>query len=1424
MSLEEHKIKLPKLSPDGSNWVTYRDRLTWALQSNSIQDHIAAESPPAAYTALGTINALAPDARWRKEEIAIKQVLVSTLPDTAFNRIKGQANVKDAWDILKRVYEQRSTAMVADTIRRFRNQRCEEDGNVRDHFDALSNLREQLGAMGRTVEDADYTDTLLASLPSAYDAAISSISASARLGSTPLSSEIFERFILDEYDRRQVRDKSKEPKDEALSTETSKKGKGKDKRKIECHNCHKKGHYKSECWAKGGGNEGGGPKRGGSSKDTATPAEAKEEPEAWAAMEQIGEPEDEVVSDAVAAAAGRNPARDQQTSSSRTTSELYDSGASRHMSPHRDRFVSYREIEPRAIAAADKRVFYAVGTGDLRIEVPNGEFPTPIILRDVLHAPDMGVTIVSVNRIAKAGYTVTFSHDVCSILNKSGTQVGSINASKNGLYKVDHAYLVTAPEERVDLGTLHRRLAHIAPAAIRKMVEGGAVEGIKLVDDGSTLICDACEQAKATRKEIKKEREAPLADAFGTEVHSDLWGPAPVPSMGGRRYYASFTDDHSRYTKLAIVRHKDGTLDAYKEFAQWVHTQHGVRIKRLRSDRGGEYTGEAFTKFLKEQGTERRLTTHDTPQHNGVAESLNRRIMERVRAFLAQSGLPNFLWAEAAQFVVWLKNRTPTKVLGNVTPYEKVTGLKPNLAGIPEWGQRVWVRRGKGNKLDMRALKAHWVGYDEQSTHAHRIYWPEDRWISVERDVRFMSDSVTVHTPLLGMNQRPDDAPGVTQRPPTPPPEPDPDPPAATDSGEEEIEVEGELDDLSLLPTPRKRAPKVQPPATQPTRQSTRLKKPSAIVRRIEAGEGTADGTPPPNAQTASLTTSHLDAPEHEFAYFADSEEVIANAIQETEGDPKTVPQARSRSDWPSWKDAMDSEMASLERALTWTSVPRPPGKNVVGSKWVFRLKHKADGSMDKYKARVVARGFTQIVGVDFYDTYSPVARLESFRVLLALAARFDWEIEAFDFNSAYLNGELGPDEEIYMEEPPGYETSGGGTVLRLRKALYGLKQAGRKWYEALSSALADIGFRVSSADPGVFIARIGPDILILAAHVDDCILTGSSPELISEYKLKLNDRYSLTDLGPVDSLLGIQITRDRAARKISLSQETFIKSILARFSLSDAKACNTPMLSPMTLSKQDSPQNATEAAHMSRVPYREAIGSLMYVSVATRPDITFAVSTLSQFLENPGEAHWEAVKHVYRYLSGTRDTVLTYGGERHGLIGYTDADGASQEHRRAISGYAFIIDGGAVSWSSRKQELVTLSTAEAEYVAATHAAKECLWLRRLIGDLHLHLATPTTLFCDNQAAIRLAHADNYHARTKHIDIRFHFIRDTIERGYVMFTYCPTDDMTADILTKALARWKVSKHALGLGLHRPCGGVLETDPGVAAQVKILARL
>jgi hypothetical protein len=1430
---DDLRVNVPKLAADGSNWVIYRDRMTWAMDSRGLSDHLTNDSMPAAYSAAGTVNGITAPVRWANGEATVKQAIAASVTDSIFNRIKGSTRAKSVWDALKQLFEGRTQMIVVDLRRQIQTLKCGEEDNVRIHFDTIANLREQLAAMGKSIPDDEYASILLGSLPTAYDATTSAMSTTASLTNTNLTPDTVIRLITDEFDRRALKTgKSKDSQDEALTADA---GRKKSKKDIECFNCKKRGHMRSDCWAKGGGKEGQGPRK--KRQDGAAGADEQVQPdiEAWAAIEEISDPADQ-------SSFACKP---------RAESELYDSGASCHMSPFRHQFISYRQIAPRPIMAADKRLFFATGMGDLRIQVPNGESFTPVTLRDTLFAPEMALTVVSISRITKAGFAVSFEGNACKITSPRGKVVGTIPSNGNGLYRVEHVHAASpVTNEAIDIRTLHRRLGHVAAETIRALVRSHAIQGISLIDDGQKVYCESCEYAKATRKVIKKEREGAIAEAFGDEIHTDVWGPSPLQTIGGRKYYITFTDDHSRYSHIKLLRSKDEAFQAYKDFSAWALTQHGVKIKRLRSDRGGEYTSAEFDRYLKEQGTERRLTTHDTPQHNGVAESLNRRLLERVRAVLHHSGLPKHLWGEAVYFVTWLKNRTSTRALGNVTPYERLHGLKPNLAGVPEWGQRVWIHTDAGSKLDGRAVEGHWVGYDKDSTHAHRIYWPGKNSISVERNIRFAPTTVTIYNAPGLANQQTNTS--TTTAPPAPPSLPPALPPIPTtaqpqphnvalpqsDAEEEEEDDDEDVEDQlgPALPgqyqsTPsggkakqakqaKPRTSESAPGYTQPTRTSSRKSKPSDYMKRLEAGEGTTgeeytpDPGPGPNIKRRKKTGATAGFADDFADYGADCAFVtgviplVAEAISDAHGDPSTISEAQSRPDWPLWQRAMDREMKTLEDAGTWETVPRPPGRNIVGSKWVFRIKRNADGSVEKYKARLVARGFTQVYGADYFETYSPVAKLTTFRTILALAAQKDWDIDSFDFNGAYLNGELNEQEDIYMKNPPGYD-SDEETVKHLKKSLYGLKQAGRKWYDTLKRTLADLGFRVSEVDPGVFHTRAGGHPVIIAVHVDDCAITSSSAEALQDYKRKINARHSITDLGPIHWLLGIKITRDRDARTIALSQESFIDTIIKRFSLGDAKPIPFPISPSISYSAQDAPADKTEAARMAKVPYRQAIGSLMYASVATRPDISFAVSTLSQFLENPGEAHWEAAKRVFRYLSGTRAHALTYGGDRHELVGYTDADGSSQDHRRAISGLAFLIDGGAISWSSRKQELVALSTAEAEYVAATHAAKEGIWLRRLIGELFDTINTPTTLYCDNQAAITLAITDNFHARTKHIDIRYHFIRHAVDSEVFVLVYCPTDDMTADILTKPLPAWKVKGHVAALGLRSACGGVLK---------------
>jgi hypothetical protein len=645
------KLHVEKLLTDGSNWPTYRDRMMWALRSRGLLEHLTSATITATYTNIGTVNNITPEMRWENDEAITMHVIATSIPNTVFTNIKSKQNAKDVWDALKALFESRTQMVIVGTSQQLQLTKCSEDDSVREHFDKLTNLREQLAAMGKSIPDNEYASILMGSLPESYTAILGSIAAAAELSGTAVSSSIVVKIATDEYDRRTLG--SEKSKDEAFVADSQKKkNKGK-KRDVECDNCHKKGHTKAECWAKGGGNEGGGPKRkpkkDGDKSNVAATSDQSPDIEAWSAVD---DPEDDDATPRVPIIAAQGATEAQ--------SELYDSGASRHMSPFRKQFVTYRPIDARPITAANNKVFHAIGMGDLQIEVPNGATSNKVLLKDTLHAPDLCLTVVSIGRIVKAGFTVQFAGKSCDIKRgEDGHVIGRIPAGANGLFRVEHAFAATdnvTSAEAVDILTLHRRLGHISVDAIRALIRAGSITGVHVIDDFPPFICDSCEYAKTTRKQIRKERTAQQAQAFGEEIHTDVWGPSPTLSLGGRRYYVTFTDDHTRFTRLEVLRTKDKAFRAYKAFSSWAQTQHSARIKRLRSDCGGEFTSNEFTAYLQQQGTERRLTTADTPQHNGVAESLNRRLMERTRAILHQAGLPKSLWAEAIHFAVWLKN------------------------------------------------------------------------------------------------------------------------------------------------------------------------------------------------------------------------------------------------------------------------------------------------------------------------------------------------------------------------------------------------------------------------------------------------------------------------------------------------------------------------------------------------------------------------------------------------------------------------------------------------------------------------------------------------------------------------------------------------------------------------------------------------
>lgn len=498
----------------------------------------------------------------------------------------------------------------------------------------------------------------------------------------------------------------------------------------------------------------------------------------------------------------------------------------------------------------------------------------------------------------------------------------------------------------------------------------------------------------------------------------------------------------------------------------------------------------------------------------------------------------------------------------------------------------------------------------------------------------------------------------------------------------------------------------------------------------------------------------------------------------------------------------MMDEIQSLMRNKTWEEARLPPGRTAVKSKWVFRVKKKANGELDKYKARLVAKGFSQKYKIDYEETFAPVVRYTSIRLLLGLAAELDLEIDQMDVVTAFLNSKLS--EDIYMKLPN--DDFLKGKIVKLKRSIYGLKQAPFEWNKTLDAIMKSLKFKTSNYDPCIYYKKNKEKILIIAVYVDDLLIFSNDTKMKNEVKKALMDRLKMKDLGQAHYILGMKITRDRKNGIIYLDQEKYIKNMLERFNMTDCKPVSTPM--DQILSKDMQPKTKNEKEKMEDVPYMEAVGSLIHASQCTRPDIAQAVASVSRYNKNPGPGHWTAVKRIFRYLKGTASKKLVFRKTGSFIpLGYCDSNwGNDLDDGRSTSGYVFLLGGCSVSWGSKKQACVALSTCEAEYMSSTMASQEALWLKWLLEELLGTSLGPIEILCDNKGAIDLAKTSQYKPRTKHIALRHHFIRECIKNGNVKISKIDTENMVADFLTKPLAKEKFTRCINKLGLQSELSG------------------
>ncbi|KAF1318635.1 Integrase catalytic core protein, partial [Globisporangium splendens] len=1285
--------------------------------------------------------------KWKEDDLKALGVIAGEVSITYQVYIRAALTADQAWKLLEEQFNRNTLKNRILITKRMHSFKMESGTRFAEHVDRFKELVTKLETIGEVLDESRQIVLLLGSLPDEYRMISSVLENTPNLGLMQVIESLYgadpsgydrapteNAFVINKrrHDCRDRHDNSNGPK----------------RFNGKCNFCKKVGHKEADCRKKKFEDQQG-----------RRAAERTEHRYAFAAAMGLDK-----------------------------SVWLVDSGASSHMTSRREKFVKLTTLKtPIQIVIADGTKIDAVGIGEACLKM---EDDIEITLSNVLYIPALDGNLLSVSKLAEKGVRAEFVRDKCVF--KFGQETVMTGKRDGSVYKV---HTVLKEECRAANGSanspwmvMHAKLGHIPYKRyqhLRTMADGlPAITN----DDAVEEICEGCCMGKMAADNFPRHPANKVKTQRVLElVHTDVMGPMQTKTPGGCLYAIVFVDDYSRHVSVYFMKKKSEALDKFKIFKSELENLTDCKIKRLRSDNGGEYTSKRFVDYLVGFGIKHEKTVPYTPQQNGMAERMNRTLVEMARCMLYHESVDKKWWAEAVNTAAWIINRIPNSV-NTKTPHELIYGRRPNMKNLKVFGALGYahIPKEKRKKLDAKAFKCRFLGYSETSK-GYRVFHVATGLVHIVRTVKFMETS------------RPD----LQQLS------------IESDSDDESETEDQEVHDRSLvLPEVKSEIVTqdyvfeepsnmiVEAPARMLTRSRAR-----ALMNEPEP----EDRQPPrkklirtpvysgPKRQKTDQVHASGGDDEHDRYALVNPDE---HALLASEA-PKHFREATSREDHAKWKEAMESELKSLVANGTWDLVPRPKSQKPIGSRWVFALKKNERGEVVRYKARVVAKGYSQCHGIDYEETYAPVAALTSVRAFLATSCSEQMEVQQWDVDTAFLYGDL--EETIFMEVPEGslefllkFGTKDIGNtadiddnqlVCRLRKSLYGLKQASRVWNETIDSCLCEIGFEPTDADPCVYTKRQGNSKCLLCLYVDDMLIASNDQAMIAGVKQAISKRFKIKDLGQARFILGIEVHHDISAKTLSISQKSYIDSVIERFGQTNAAPSLTPIDPSTHLSKGDEAQSEADRAEMKTKPYRSLIGSLMYLACGTRPDIAVAVARLSRFLENPGPKHWDAGIKVVKYLKKTKDVGIVYDGSLESkLSAFCDADWACDRNdRRSMSGILLMLCGGPIAWRATFQKTVALSTTEAEYMALCDCVKECVWMRTLLKNIGLEQYEATPIFEDNQGAIALAKNIEYQARTKHIDIRYHFIREKLKENEIVLEYVESKNQIADYLTKGLS-------------------------------------
>ncbi|KAJ1699274.1 hypothetical protein LUZ63_007786 [Rhynchospora breviuscula] len=812
-------------------------------------------------------------------------------------------------------------------------------------------------------------------------------------------------------------------------------------------------------------------------------------------------------------------------------------------------------------------------------------------------------------------------------------------------------------------------------------------------------------------------------------IHTDLWGPSSVVSNNGNRYYVHFIDDYTRFSWYYACASKSDVVRIFDDFKLKVENLLSTSIKTIQCDGGLEFR----PLINKYPAITFQISCPHTPQQNGIAERKHRHMVELGLATMYHAHIPLEYWDwifESTNFVI---NRLPSQHTVPITPFQKLFNQPPDYNFLKVIGCACYplLRPYNTNKLQPRSDLCVFMGYSTQHKGYRCLHLPSQR-VYISRHVTF-NENIFPFTQTVPTNTEPTQVTTSTTLTILP-----------------QTEVPVPSDDHSTQADAQQHTPParpVEPMNTNTHHMLTRQKTKTSKPKRNQVYTATKYPLTPLSDEVEP--TCYTTAKQHAH-----------------------------------WREAMAAELSALAANATWDLVPLPALTNAVGCKWLFKIKKKSDGSIERYKARLVAKGYTQQEGFDYFETFSHVIKPTTVRTVLSIALSKGWELHQLDVNNAFLHGDL--QETVYMEQPPGFaDPLKPYYVCKLNKALYGLKQAPRAWFQKLKHFLISHQFKPSQSDHSLFIYMIKDVTIYILVYVDDIIVTGSDKEIIQTLIQALHCNFSIKDLGQLSYFLGIEVTHSITG--LHLSQTRYFHSILEKAQMVGVKPCQTPLQAGVQLSKFDGQPLSDPLL------YRTIVGMLQYATL-TRPDLTFAVNKVSQFFAQPTDSHWQAVKRILRYLKGTIHMGLHFKpSSQLDLQVFCDADWAGcPDDRRSTTGFVVFLGPNVVSWSSKKQSTVSRSSTEAEYRAMAVATAEVMWLNSLLSELGHTVINLPSIWCDNLSATFLAANPIFHARTKHIELDYHFVREQLAAKHLTVHFICSADQVADVLTKSLAKQRFS--------------------------------